>query len=503
MPREHLGFIAQSAMMAPSAVVLSPRTASDEVAAGLPVGDPGGPSVSSPDDDPVVSPARPSRRERVQRIIRRALAKRVVWTIVGVPLGIAIVGVFHRMIDVYESRSVLDVRPIGSPDGVPSVSSPGFRSAMSALTGASMLPGNRVQLLLDGATTLADIEADMQSAQRSIVVQTYFCEPGKVTERLKVLLMAKAREGLQVSFLPDGFGCGSLGTNYLDSLRAAGVSVALMRPVHWYSMHRSLHRSHVRSVVIDSRIGYTGGFGFADKWIPSADGPAWQETTARFTGPAVLHLAGAFAIAWADATGQVLAGDGVFPQPASDTGGAVAGLMYTTRTFGTPVPERYMALSIAAARRTIYIANPYFIPNAEVRRWFKEAASRGVDVRVLTASSNIDHQFTRWASRSTYEELLTSGVRLYEYTPSMLHAKTMVVDGAFGSIGSLNLDNISLRINDEATLLVQDSTLAAALDARFLADIAKAEEITLEKFRARPLYERATHWIAVLLRDYL
>lgn len=499
MSRDRLEAIAPFATVAaPEAVLVSADSSGppSRASAGLP-------SSPPPSAAPAEPPTRVSRRERVQRIIRRALAKRVLWTVIGIPLGIAFVGIFHRMVDVYESRPVNSVQPIGSPDGVPLPSSPAFRSAMSALTGATLLPGNRVDLLLDGATTLADIEADMRNAQRSIAIQTYFCEPGKVTERLKTLFMTKARQGLQVSFLPDGFGCGSLGESYLDSLRAAGVSVAVMRPVAWYSMHRSLHRSHVRSVVIDGRVGYTGGFGFADKWIPSADGPAWQETTARFTGPAVLQLAGAFAIAWADATGQALAGDGVFPQPVSDTGGAVAGLMYTTRTFGTPVPERFMALSIASARRSISIANPYFIPNAAIRRWLKDAARRGVDVRVLTASANIDHQFTRWASRSTYEELLEAGVRLYEYTPSMLHAKTMTIDGAFGSIGSLNFDNISMRINDEATLLVQDSVLATALDARFRADIAKADEVTLEEFRRRPLFERATNWLAVLLRDYL
>jgi cardiolipin synthase len=149
------------------------------------------------------------------------------------------------------------------------------------------------------------------------------------------------------------------------------------------------------------------------------------------------------------------------------------------------------------------MANPYFIPNADLRRWLKEAAGRGVDVRVLTASSNIDVKFTRWAARSTYQELLEGGVRIYEYTPSMLHAKTLVIDRVFASVGSLNLDNISLRINDEATLMAQDSTLGAALEERFLADIAKAEEITLAKFRDRPLYEKLTGWVAALIRNYM
>jgi cardiolipin synthase len=316
-------------------------------------------------------------------------------------------------------------------------------------------------------------------------------------------MITKAIQGLNVQFLPDGFGCTSLGEGYFDSLRTAGVKVAVMRPFRWYSLHRSLHRSHVRVVTVDSRIAYTGGFGFADKWLPNKEGPAWQETTVKFTGPAVGELAGAFAIAWADATGEVLIGDGVFPRKMTPGVGALAGVMFTTRTYGTPVPERYLALSFAAAKSRVYMANPYFIPNADLRRWMKGAAQRGVDIRVLTASANIDVKFTRWAGRSTYRELLESGVRIFEYTPSMLHAKTMVVDGVFGSVGSLNLDNLSLRINDEAVLLAQDSTLGAALEARFLADIAKANEVTLEEYNRRPIFEKLTHWAAVMVRNIM
>lgn len=452
--------------------------------------------------DPVAT-TRESRREYWRRALRRAIAKRVFWAIVALPFAMGAVQIWHRMVDVFESRPVRVVQTVSASEAIPDPTSGDFISSMSAITGTAITPGNRVELLLDGAATLAGIERDMAAATRSIAIQTYYCEPGRVTERLKTLLVGKAQEGLRVSFLPDGFGCKSLGEGFLDTLRAAGVRVAVMRPVKWYSLHRSLHRSHVRSVIIDSRIGYTGGFGFADKWISTPDAPAWQETTARFTGPAVLQLAGAFAVAWADATGEILTGDGVFPPPTIPDTGTVAGLMYTTRTFNTPVPERYLALTLASARRSVYIANPYFIPNADLRQWLKSAAARGVDVRVLTASSNIDHGFTRWAGRSTYEELLKAGVRLYEYTPSMLHAKTMAVDGVFGTVGSLNLDNISLRINDEATLMVQDSTIGRALEERFVADIAKAEEITLEKYRQRPLFEKLTRWLAVIVRDYL
>ncbi|MEO7522094.1 MAG: phospholipase D-like domain-containing protein [Gemmatimonas sp.] len=464
----------------------------------LPLSAQGTAAAAEREPEPVLTP-----RGRLRRLARRILAKRLVWLLIALPLGWMGIELWHRMGDAFETRPIKTVTAVGTSNELPGVETPGFVSAISALTETAIVPGNQVELLLDGSATLTRIEADARSSKKSIVVQTYYCAPGKVAERLKQVMMSKAQQGLSVLFLPDAFGCGSLGDGYFDSLRTAGVRVAKMRPFKWYSLHRSLHRSHVRVAIIDSKIAYTGGFGFADKWLPNPDGPPWQETTVRFRGPAVAELAGAFGIAWADATGELLAGDGIFPDAFIPDEGTLAGVMFTTRTYGTPVPERYLSLSLAAARRHVYIANPYFIPNKDLRKWLKEAVARGVDVHILTASSNIDVKFTRWAGRSTYEELLAAGVKIYEYTPSMLHAKTMVIDGVFVSVGSLNLDNISLRINDEAVLLSQDSTLAAALEKRFLADIAKAEKITLAKFKKRPLYEKLTQWVALVVRDYM
>lgn len=442
-------------------------------------------------------------RGRLRRLARRVLRRRALWLLVLLPIGWMAIQLWHRMSDAFETRRIKRVTAVGSSSTVPGVETPGFVSAISSLTETAIVPGNQVELLLDGTATLTGIEEDAREAKKSIVIQTYYCAPGKVAERLKQVMMTKAQQGLSVLFLPDAFGCGSLGDGYFDSLATAGVRVAKMRPFKWYSLHRSLHRSHVRIAIIDSKVAYTGGFGFADKWLPNPDGPPWQETTVRFRGPAVAELAGAFGIAWADATGEILAGDGVFPDAFIPDKGTLAGVMFTTRTYGTPVPERYLSLSLAAAKKYVYMANPYFIPNKDLRTWLKAAAARGVDVRILTASSNIDVKFTRWAGRSTYAELLAAGIRIYEYTPSMLHAKTMVIDGVFSSVGSLNLDNISLRINDEAALLSQDTVLGAALEKRFLADIGKAEEVTLEKFRKRPLFEKLTHWAALLVRDYM
>ena len=244
----------------------------------------------------LAEPPEPERiltpRGRLRRLARRVLARRLAWLIIALPLVWMGIQLWHRMGDAFETRPIKSVVAISKSGELPGVETPGFVSAISSLTETAMVPGNRVELLLDGTTTLTGIEADAKAAQRSIVIQTYYCAPGKVAERLKVVMMEKAKAGLSVLFLPDAFGCGSLGDGYFDSLRTAGVRVAQMRPFKWYSLHRSLHRSHVRVAIIDSKIAYTGGFGFADKWLPNPEGPPWQETTVRFRGPAVAELAG-------------------------------------------------------------------------------------------------------------------------------------------------------------------------------------------------------------------
>jgi cardiolipin synthase A/B len=446
----------------------------------------------------------PARSPPAQ-VRRRRWIRWIVGLTLGVPLAVLLAQVGHRILDTLGTAPVRSVRPLGDSAAVPATHEPGFVQAMAALAETPMHPGHQIELLTDGAASLARFERDLRDARRSLLVQTYYCEPGQVTATVQAVLMAKAREGVRVLFLRDGFGCASLGGAYEDSLAAAGVEVATVRPLHWYSLHRAQHRSHVRSVIVDGRFGYTGGFGLADKWLPGDGGrPGWRETTVRFTGPAVEQLTGAFAIAWAEATGHLLVGDPPFSAgQAPPVEGAMGGLLYTTRRYGTPVPERYLALSLAGARRSVYLVNPYFIPNRELRQWLTEAVGRGVDVRVLTASRNTDVKLTRWASRTRYEELLEAGVRIYEYLPAMLHAKTMVVDGVFGSVGSLNLDNVSLRINDEAILLVQDSTLGAALEASFFEDLELSEEIVLERFRRRPVRDRLLESVARIVRDFL
>lgn len=459
-----------------------------------------GPHVQSQLPSPSLSPSRQRRWRRPVLVL-----------LVFAPLVWALAQTWHRFADAFGTGTITAIRPApGEP--VPAVDSPQFLAALSTLTQTAMLPGHRIEMLIDGPATMARLDEDLRRATRSIAVQNYYCEPGRVTEWLAERLVERARAGVQVQFLRDGFGCTSLPRGWLDRLRAAGVAVATLRPVRWWSLHESMHRSHVRIVTIDDQVGYVGGFGFADKWIERDGTPGWRETAVRFTGPAVAQLHGAFAVGWANATGELLTGAPASITTAMTTAdtaapsavdGAVAGVMFTQRAFGTPVPERFLALALAGARRRVYIANSYFVPNRELRRWLIAAAQRGVDVRVLAPSAIIDIPFTRWAGRSTFPELLRGGVRLYEYQPAMMHAKTIVIDDTFASVGSLNLDNLSLRINDEAVLQVHDRAFTTAMVEQFTRDLSHAREITLPVLAERSVRERVMTALARLVRDLL
>lgn len=429
--------------------------------------------------------------------------RRGVLVLLFVPLIYALAQTWHRFADAFGTKAI-QVAGAGADGVVPPVDSPAFRATLERFTQTRMDPGHHVEPLIDGPATMASLDRDLRGAEQAIAVQNYYCEPGVVTEWLKRVLIERARAGVRVHLLRDGFGCESLTRGWLDSLRAAGAHVATLRPVRWWALHESMHRSHVRIVTVDGRVGYVGGFGFADKWTARDGEPPWRETAVRFTGPAVAQLQGAFAIGWANATGDLL------PQLhlpdraiASPDGEGIAGVMFTQRAYGTPVPERFLALALAGARKRVYIANSYFVPNPELRQWLVAAAQRGVDVRVLAPSEKIDIPFTRWAGRSTYPELLRGGVRLYEYQPAMMHAKTMLIDDSFVSVGSLNLDNLSMRINDEAVLLAQDRALADRMAMQFAHDLDRSVEITEASLARSPLRVKLITAFARLVRSLL
>jgi cardiolipin synthase len=380
-----------------------------------------------------------------------------------------------------------------------------FRCSIELLTGTTFSEGNRAELCLNGDGTYERLFADLAGARETITLQMYYCQPGKVADRFGELMRDRARAGVRVMLLLDAFGSGKLTEEYLASLESAGVEVAKFRPVSWYALEKAYARSHIRVVVVDGCIGYTGGFGMDDKWLGNARNEnEWRETNVRFEGPAVRQLQATFATGWAEATGELLTGEVLFPPDSDDPAGHMrATLLHTAPTIGSTAAERLLALSIAAARHTLYVTNSYFVPDDDFVRLLREAASRGVDVRVLTPGTLNDVKSTWYAGRAQYERLLAGGVRIFWYQPTMIHAKAFVVDGCWSSIGTMNFDNRSLAFNDESNLLVLDDAFGATVRDMFLADLEKSKEVTLEEFRRRPRKERLYEWGASRLARVL
>lgn len=442
---------------------------------------------------------RPQHARTVTRAsrLKAALGRAGRWTLIAVVLGLALIGFLHLT----RGTAVRHVRGVAADGAAISVGEPEFPLMAMMATGAWLAPGTRIEVMQNGDGTLPRLWEDLRSAQRSITLQLYYGAPGRMADTLTEILRGRARAGVRVFVLYDAFGTVDIPPDHRDALRASGIVVEPFRPIRLSTLHLAQNRSHVRGVVIDSRVGWTGGFGIDDKW--SGDGRSngsWRETNVRFEGPAVRQLQAAFAAAWVEATGVMFTGRATIE---AQPGGATAGLLYTAPTLGSTAAERFFALSIAAASKTLYITNSYFAPDRNFIGLLAAAARRGVDVRILTAGPRTDVNLVRLAGRAWYETLLRSGVRVYEWQPTTLHAKTFVVDGEWFTVGSMNFDNRSMALNDEATLMVLDRTLGDEMIRIFLDDLGHAQEITVEAFRARSwlqrIAERGASWLTRLL----
>jgi cardiolipin synthase A/B len=426
-------------------------------------------------------------------------------TALGLVGGLALVLLIIGILSVTRGTLVKQVIAVGNRGGPPQVSDPLFPRTIELFTGTHIDSGNSVQILLNGDGTYPLLWKDIASAKRTLTVQLYYSQPGAVADTMAKYLTERAKAHVRVLLLLDAFGSQSLKKDWVAGLKRAGVEFAWLRPLSWNTLNRAAERSHVRSVVVDGRVGYTGGFGLADYWL--GDGhhdDQWRETNARFAGPTVAALQAAFASGWAEATGELLTGDLFFPPMAfADDGNVDAGLMYSIPTIGSTPAERYLALSIAGSRKTLYITNSYFVPNDDFCNLLIKAVKRGVDVRVLTVSANTDVKTTWYAGRALYERLLLGGVRIYEYKPVMMHAKTIVVDGLFSAIGSMNFDNRSLAFNNEAQVIALDHAVGQRMDSIFTDDLKYSEEIKLETFRNRPWTGKVLEWGAQKLRRLL
>jgi cardiolipin synthase len=417
--------------------------------------------------------------------------------LVIVTLALAWIG----LLNLTRGTAVQQVRGVEPPTPI-AVDEDGFPLAVAMLTGAPIQPDHRVEVMLNGDGTYERLWADLRVAREFIALQLYYGSPGHMARTLGDILRERLAAGVRVALLYDAFGTADIPPDQLEALRALGARVEPFRPLRISSLHLAQHRSHVRAIIIDGRVGWTGGFGIDDKWFGDGrtDG-SWRETNVRFEGPAVQQLQAAFAASWAEATGILYTGRPTVTPAAEST--TTAGLLYAAPTLGSTPAERFFALSIAAARKSLYITNAYFAPDQGFIELLARAAARGVDVRILTAGPRTDVPVVRLAGRSQYDRLLAAGVRIYEWQPTTLHAKTFVVDGEWSTIGSMNFDNRSMALNDEATLMVLDPAFGSQMNEIFMDDLQDAQEITPAEFSRRSwvqrLAERGAHMITRLL----
>jgi cardiolipin synthase len=378
-----------------------------------------------------------------------------------------------------------------------------FVRTMGSLLGPGFLPGNRVTALYNGDEVFPAMLDAIRSARHTITFESYIYWSSAIGRRFTAALAERARAGVHTHVLIDWAGSQKVDQDDIARLRQAGVEVVLYRPLRFYDFDRVNHRTHRKLLIVDGRVGFTGGLGVADQWLGHAqDKEHWRDSHFRAEGPVVAQLQAAFMDDWFETRGVVLDGPGYFPD--LDRQGSALGQVFWSSPRGGNGNLRVMfLLAIAAATRRILIANAYFVPDETTVEMLVAARRRGVDVEIIVPGPVLDAQVVRRASKGTWGPMLEAGVAIYEYQPTMYHPKVMVVDDVWVSVGSTNFDDRSFRLNQEENLNVYDREFAAGQAAAFARDRAVSHRITLEAWRHRPLWERIQEQAAGVLRKQL
>lgn len=383
-----------------------------------------------------------------------------------------------------------------------------FFPTIEAHTDATIIAGNRIDVLLNGDQTYPAILREIRRAKATITFAEYIYEDGALAQEVAEALAERCRAGVAVHVLLDQFGSSEVPSDIVKKMKEAGCHVEFFRRVKaegiifpWKLLSFN-YRNHRRILVIDGRVGFTGGFGINEAWTGNGRMPEhWRDTNARIEGPVVKYLQAAFAESWLETTGVAIGGEPYFPR-FKPLGDVPAQIVKSSPTGGSFQSYMLFLLSISSAKKSILITNPYFIPDKVMTEALVKAAVRGVRVAVLTQAKT-DSQLAHTVSRSHYGPLLLGGVQIFEYQVCLLHAKTMVVDGVWGTIGSTNFDNRSFVLNQELNLTVYDHTVAARLEEIFHEDLKYAKQISYKEWKSRGLYERFVDLIAFPVKDQL
>ncbi|MEO7760304.1 MAG: phospholipase D-like domain-containing protein [Casimicrobiaceae bacterium] len=371
------------------------------------------------------------------------------------------------------------------------IDDPQFVRSMGVLLGPALVEGNRVDTLLNGEQIFPAMLEAIRGAKKSITFETYIYWSGDIGRAFADAITERARAGVKVHVLLDWVGSQKMDGKLVDRMKDAGVEIEKYHPLRWYTLDRLNNRTHRKLLIVDGRIGFTGGVGIADEWNGHAqDKDHWRDTHYRAEGPVVAQMQAAFTDNWTKVSGVVLHGDAYFPAE-SRAGPHFAQMFKSAADGGAESTHLMYLLSLAAATKSIDLSMAYFVPDDLALSTLTAALKRGVKVRIIMPGPITDASLVRHASRSTWGAILQAGAQMYEYQPTMFHCKVLVVDALWTSVGSTNFDSRSFRLNDEANLNVLDRTFAQRQVVDFEADLKNSRRVTFEEWSNRPLSEKA------------
>jgi cardiolipin synthase len=375
-----------------------------------------------------------------------------------------------------------------------SIHAPDFLYTLQSTCQAALHHGNAVTVFTNGVSFYPAMLQAIGEATRSINMELYIFQPGKIADQFVAELSSKARQGVTVTIVVDAIGSLSLWGRPLRRLRQAGCRVQSYQQLRWYSLARLNNRTHRELLVIDGKVAFIGGAGIADWWVyPTFKRlrwhKPWRDTMVRVEGPVVAALQGVAAENWLECCGEILTGPDYFPnlKPAGETTAFVVKSSPSDRATASRVSFQML---MEAADHSIHISTPYFLPDRALRRALVEAAVRGVAITVIVPGRKTDQKWVRLASRRMWGQLLEAGVRIFEYRDTMTHMKLLVADELWCVLGTTNIDNRSFEHNDEVNLALRDRAVAARLLEDHARDIADSREMSLQRWRRRPLWEK-------------
>jgi len=384
------------------------------------------------------------------------------------------------------------------------VEDPQFLRCMGQLLGPGLLPGNQIKALRNGDQIFPAMLEAIHGARETITFETYIYWSGDIGRKFSAALCERAQAGVKVHAMLDWMGSGRLEKQSLEDMKAAGVEVEKYHPLRWYNLARLNHRTHRKLLVVDGRIGFTGGVGIADLWEGNAESKEhWRDSHYRIEGPAVAQMQSAFTDNWIKTRARVLFSSNYFPELKPMAGGSLAQVFKSSSGEGSESVRLMYLLSIASATKTIRLQAAYFVPDQLAIETFVAARKRGVIIQIIVPGPNMNKKIVQRASRSLWGALLDAGVQIYEYQPTMYHCKVIIVDDIWVSVGSTNFDDRSFRLNDEANLNVYDPVFAAEQAKVFEEDRRQSRLMTRAEFKNRSFCGKIFDTLAGTLRGQL